>query len=112
MTEKQPVYEAVTLDIIAELEQGTVPWVKPWFVALPYNAVSQRAYSGVNILLLWQVAGERDYRNRAWLTFRQAKELGGHVQKGEASVRIVYASTFKKTVTDEATKESGKVTRL
>jgi antirestriction protein ArdC len=42
--------------IIEELEQGTTPWVKPWQggdVGMPYNATSQRRYSGVNVLLLW-----------------------------------------------------------
>ena len=35
------VYDAVAERIIKELEQGTVPWVKPWKTTLPYNAVSQ-----------------------------------------------------------------------
>ena len=105
MPERTSVYEAVTRQIIAELEQGTVPWVKPWLVGLPQNAVSQRPYSGVNILLLWHESNQRSYRNRAWLTFKQALSLGGSVRKGEKSSRIVYASTFTKTVPDEVTQE-------
>ena len=30
------------------------------------------------------------------MTFQQAKELGGHVKKGEHGSPVVYASTFKK----------------
>jgi antirestriction protein ArdC len=89
--------------------RGVAPWVKPWAsaesVALPYNATSQRSYSGVNVLLLWIEAVAKGYRSSAWLTFKQANALGGHIRKGEKAAHIVYASTFKKTDTDPATGE-------
>ena len=98
------VYERVTEAILTELEKGVAPWVKPWSgggsSALPYNATSQRRYSGVNVLLLWGEALERGYRNPAWITFNQAKGLGGHVKKGEHGCAIVYASTYTKRVRD------------
>ncbi len=55
---KVDLYQEVTNEIITALEQGTVPWLKPWSspdrgLALPSNAVSGRLYSGINILLLW-----------------------------------------------------------
>jgi antirestriction protein ArdC len=103
------VYESVTNAIISELERGVAPWVKPWESAstasLPYNATSQRQYSGVNILLLWAATMVKGYRIPAWLTFRQANALGGHVRKGEKATHIVYASTFTKTDTDPKTGE-------
>ena len=70
------VYETVTERIVAELEQGVAPWVKPWKggarIELPRNAVSQRAYSGVNVLILWNEALHKGYRYATWLTFKQA----------------------------------------
>jgi antirestriction protein ArdC len=103
------LYETVTRRIVEELEHGTAPWVKPWTTGagsgLPYNAVSQYAYRGVNVLLLWMAAAERGYRSPAWLTFRQAQDLGGHVRKGEKAERIVYTATFAKTTVDEETGE-------
>jgi antirestriction protein ArdC len=90
------VYETVTNQILAELEQGTVPWVKPWTTRLPYNAVSQREYHGVNILPLLTTAMHRGYRHPAWLTFHQAKELRGSVKKGEHGTPIVYAASYTK----------------
>src|SRR5260370_39480585 len=47
----------------------------------PPNAVSNRPYSGCNVVLLWmaQAAG---YRTPRFLTFKQALELGGNVRKG------------------------------
>ncbi|WP_143485130.1 ArdC-like ssDNA-binding domain-containing protein, partial [Pasteurella oralis] len=55
---KLDLYQNVTNRIIAELERGTAPWLKPWNtpeydLSLPTNAFSGRTYSGVNILLLW-----------------------------------------------------------
>jgi antirestriction protein ArdC len=103
------VYESVTSAIISELERGVAPWVKPWesasTVSLPYNATSQRPYSGVNVLLLWAAATAKRYRSPAWLTFRQTNALGGHIRKGERAAHIVYASTFTKTDTDPTTGE-------
>ena len=103
------VYEQVTARIIAELEQGTVPWVKPWkgsgIADLPYNAATARRYNGVNVLLLWGTALEKGYRHAAWLTYLQAKTLGGQVKKGERATGIVYAgSSVKETKTGEEEK--------
>jgi antirestriction protein ArdC len=103
------VYEEVTNQIISELEHGVAPWVKPWSGGgnpeLPYNGVSQRQYSGVNVLLLWNQTFAKGYQHASWLTFRQAKELGGFVRKGEKAVHIVYASSFTKHETDQDTGE-------
>ena len=103
------VYERVTEEIVRELEHGVAPWVRPWSegssALMPYNAVSQRRYSGVNVLLLWQSALLKGYRSNAWLTFKQARTLGGHVRKGEHGRLVVYASTFTKHETDSASGE-------
>jgi antirestriction protein ArdC len=47
---KETIYERITGNIIAALERGVAPWVRPWAVSLPYNVVSGRHYNGVNIL--------------------------------------------------------------
>jgi antirestriction protein ArdC len=87
----------ITNRILAELEKGTVPCVKPWAVPSPYNAATQHRYSGVNVLLLWGAP----YQRPAWLTFRQAATLAGRVKKGEHATPIVYVSTITKTEGDE-----------
>ena len=95
------LYQEVTDRIIAEMEAGRLPWVKPWdtahaacAVGLPRNAVSGKSYSGINILLLWGAVIERGFPGQLWLTFRQAKALGGTVRKGERGTVIVYADRF------------------
>src|SRR5690242_1955988 len=98
--EHASIYEEVTSSIIAELEKGAAPWVKPWKGGIspsPRNAVSRRPYGGVNILLLWRASIERGYTNPSWLTVKQAQQLNASVRKGENGTRIVYMSSMKKT---------------
>lgn len=88
------IYQEVTNTIIAELEQGTAPWVKPWKSgscaggAMPYNASSGKRYRGVNIPLLMGTASV--YGSPAFVTFKQALDMGGHVRKGERGTTIVF----------------------
>lgn len=98
---RQPLHEEITRKIIAELEQGCVPWVQPWrsdgsgaAVGMPKNAATGRHYSGINVLLLWGAAIEGGHATQGWLTYRQARSLGGHVRKGERGTTIVYADRF------------------
>ena len=79
--------------------------------AVRYNATSQRRYSGVNVLLLWEAALTRGYRNPAWITFNQSNGLGGHVKKGEHATHIVYASTYTKRVRDATNGEESEERR-
>ncbi|WP_075995200.1 ArdC family protein [Salaquimonas pukyongi] len=98
---KVDLYQSVTDKIIAELEAGRLPWVQPWDgqhaacqIGLPVNAVSGKPYSGINILLLWGAVIEKGYPSQIWLTYRQAKSLGGNVRKGERGEIICYADRF------------------
>jgi antirestriction protein ArdC len=76
-----------------------VPWVQPWAnvsapLGLPKNAATARAYSGINILILWVACMERGFSTQHWLTFRQALKIGAHVKKGEKGTTVVYADRF------------------
>ena len=95
------LYDEITGKIIAELEAGRLPWVQPWgtaaakaSLALPKNAATGRAYSGVNVLILWGAVIEHGFPCQTWLTFRQALSLGGNVRKGERGTTVVYADRF------------------
>ena len=92
---RRDVHAEITQSIVAQLEAGTVPWLQPWkagarFSGMPRNYVSKRAYSGINVLLLWTAAQEKGYASSEWLTFKQAKEKGGSVRKGEKATTIVF----------------------
>jgi antirestriction protein ArdC len=105
---RKDIYQEITDRIIAELENGTAPWLKPWELrtkdgkplpafVMPRNAVSGRKYSGINILILWSVASEKGYADERWMTFKQAVELGGKVRKGEKSATIMFLKPCTKT---------------
>ena len=104
-TERADLYAEVTNRIVAELEAGRFPWVQPWrgtgdraagtaATGLPRNAATGRAYSGINVLILWGAVIEYGYPTQGWLTFRQALDAGGSVRKGEHGVTVVYADRF------------------
>ena len=76
------VYEKVTDQIIKKLEEGTIPWRMPFKAGgFPVNYVTQKAYRGVNTLLL--EPGE-------YATFKQIKDNGGKVKKGAKSKMVVF----------------------
>lgn len=87
--ERRDPYGEVTARITAALERGTVPWRHPWRVRGHRNAVSDRPYRGINLLLLGLVALEQEYDDPRWLTYRQAERLGGHVRRGQRGTQIV-----------------------
>jgi antirestriction protein ArdC len=81
------IYAIVTDKIINLLEQGVVPWRRPWTSAgLPRNLVSEKPYRGINHFLLSASKCVSPF----WLTMRQANELGGHVRKGEESTIVAF----------------------
>lgn len=95
------LYDEITARIIGELEVGRLPWVQPWSasgvaapLAMPNNASTGRAYSGINILILWGAVIARGFSCQSWLTFRQALSLGGCVRRGERGTTVVYADRF------------------
>jgi len=97
---KTDLYETVTATILAQLEAGAAPWVKPWAStgggALPCNATTGRTYSGVNIPLLWIAQQEGNFPSARWLTFKQAIDAGGNVRKGEKGTTVVFVSAMEK----------------
>lgn len=99
-------YQAITDRIIAKLEAGEVPWKRPWrggTSVWPLNLKTKKRYSGVNVVLLGFCS---DFESPYWATFRQIKELGGHVKRGSKGTQIVYWNwTVKKFETES---EDGK----
>jgi antirestriction protein ArdC len=56
-------YQSVTDRIVAAIEAGTPPWVRPWSVSdqRPNNAATNRLYRGINSLLLGLEAQAQGY---------------------------------------------------
>ena len=95
---KRDLYAEVSTRIVAELEQGAAPWIKPWSTTAgmntPCNAATNRPYSGCNVVLLW-MAANAGYRTPRYLTFKQALELGGNVRKGQHGYTVFFVKQLQ-----------------
>jgi antirestriction protein ArdC len=114
MTTRIDLYTRVTNAIIADLEQGVRPWLKPWNaehadgrITRPLRAGGQ-PYNGINVLMLWTSAMNQNFSAPIWMTFKQAKELKGNVRKDSKGTLVVYADRITKTETDENGEENGR----
>jgi antirestriction protein ArdC len=95
------VAEIIVKQLIDTVDQtGLLPWQRPWTSAGRPRNVSGRPYRGINTLLL-ATAGYEDPR---WLTFRQAKELGGFVRAGEHGMPVVF---WKQTIVSQQEDDEG-----
>ena len=100
---KSDIYQRVTDQIVASLETGIRPWMKPWSGEHAAGRITRPLrgngvpYQGINVLMLWGAAMEKGYSAPIWMTFKQALDLGGAVRKGEHGSLVVYASTFSRT---------------
>lgn len=95
---KNDVYTSVTDRIIEALENGTVPWKKPWRTrGGPVNVKTARPYRGINVFLL-ALAGYDDPR---WGTYKAIKGCGGQVRKGEKGTRVILWKPVKPKGEDE-----------
>jgi len=112
ITTRADVYSRVTNKIIADLEKGVRPWLKPWNAEHAAGRITRplRAngipYKGVNVLMLWGEAVDKGYACPIWMTYRQAVESGGQVRKGEHGSLVVYADRIKCTETDDKGEET------
>jgi antirestriction protein ArdC len=112
MTTRTDIYTRVTDAIIADLENGVRPWLRPWNaehaagpITRPLRAGGQ-PYKGINVLMLWTSAMTQNFAAPIWITFKQAKELNGNVKKGSRGSLVVYADHIIKTETTEDGQES------
>lgn len=102
-TQRKDIHQLVTDRIVQQLEQGNIPWYKPWqgegaTLELPYNKVSQNHYNGINNLLLWCTAHEKQFASPEWATFKQWSENKETIRKGEKGTMIVYYDFLEKEV--------------
>lgn len=61
-----------------------------------HKATEAVASVGLNILMLCATAMTKDCSSSRWMTFSQAKQLGGHVRKGEKSATVVKYGTVER----------------
>lgn len=90
------IYEAITDRIISQLENGEIPWTKPWIGGNnsgAFNRVSKKSYSLLNQMIL-KHDGE-------YATYKQWSDLGGIIRKGEKAEIVVFWKIIEKTETKD-----------
>jgi len=103
------VYDIINQRITDLLEQGTVPWRKPWNAQsnMPRN-ISGREYRGINIFLL----ATQQYGSAYWLTFNQVQSKGGYVRKGEKSTPVIFWKWLDMRASEGEEAATGKIPML
>lgn len=90
MSASNKVYDIVNEKILAMLEEGNIPWRKPWnctAAGAPRNLISGKPYRGINAFLL---AADNRFTSPYWLTMKQANERGARIRKGEKSTLVIF----------------------
>ncbi len=93
------LYQSVTDKIVAGIEDKAVPWLaaKGIPTAWPCNGISGNTYHGINVPNLMAEMQE----DPRWCTFKQAKEKGWYVRKGEKGTDLFFWKLHEKTVPGE-----------
>ena len=98
MSETFDLHQQITDQIIRALETTNDDFVMPWHRAAatghPVNATSQRRYNGINAISLWVAAMNSSHPTPEWATFKQWRDTGAQVRKGEKAALIVFYKTF------------------
>ena len=91
-TSTEEYYKQFADDIITQIERGTAPWQKHWQPGenrMPKNFSTGARYQGGNALQLMVKRTGRAYGDHRWGTYRQIKEAGGQVRKGERGTTVL-----------------------
>ena len=76
-----------------QIEQGVAPWQKPWKPGeerLPKNIQTDKPYRGGNSVYLSVTQTAKGYSDNRWATYKQIKDMGGQVRKGEKATHVLF----------------------
>jgi antirestriction protein ArdC len=94
------IYAEITNRMIKEMENGIIPWKKPWMASgAAISHTTGKPYSLLNQMLLGR-PGE-------YITFKQVQAEGGYVRRGEKAHMVVFWKFLP--VIDEDTQEEKQV---
>jgi antirestriction protein ArdC len=111
-TRRDPMQEFADR-IVAELEKGVKPWVRPWNPELcggpqaPINATTGQPYHGINNLILGMHPLAFQTGDPRFLTYNQATDKGCQVKQGSKSVTGFFYKPLE--VEDDRAKEGTRV---
>ena len=93
-TEKRTDFrEELAAMFIKALEEDPIPFIRGWdfsSTGKPINEATGKPYKGINKLYLKIIEKSLGYGDNRWLTFRQIKEKGYHLEKGAKGAKVEY----------------------
>lgn len=95
---KQDAHQIITDKLVALIEKADGnAWEMPWHgqMVMPQNAVTKKGYRGVNVICLWMGQMANGYASSLWATYKQWRDMGAQVKKGEKSTPIVFYKTYE-----------------
>ncbi len=112
VTQNRDVHQHVTNHIIAAIEAGAGDWRMPWHRSStsygarsrPVNVTSGKTYQGINTVCLWAAAMANGYASQTWGTYKQWKDQGAQVRRGEKASPVVFYKQFETQDPDDDTK--------
>lgn len=112
-TTRRDIHADITNQLVAAIEADpghpTLPWRRGGgALHMPVNALTGKAYNGINILNLWVSAGARGYATPLWGTYRQWAERGAQVRKGEKSSLVIFYREFETNPDPDDAGDNGK----
>src|SRR5580658_8940910 len=98
--------------IVAELEKGVKPWVRPWDPQksggpqAPFNPATGKRYHGINVLILGMDIRAFQTGDPRWMTYQQAHEKHWQVRKGEKATAIFFTKQLGGKIPDSGEDET------
>ena len=107
------LHAEVTDQLIRAIEadpgRPELPWRKTGgALHLPVNALTGKAYNGINIVNLWVSAAHRGYGTAIWGTYNQWAERGAQVRKGEKGSLVIFYKEFEVDADPDDADDTGK----
>ncbi|MDY6037493.1 MAG: zincin-like metallopeptidase domain-containing protein [Eubacterium sp.] len=94
MNKKKTEYRDEVADMfIKALSEEPIEFIRGWnfsMTGMPENAYTDKQYNGINKLYLKIMEVKKGYGDNRWLTFKQIKENGYHLQKGAKGEKVEY----------------------
>ena len=110
---KTDIFERITNQIVQAIEVGAPDYSMPWHrtgksLDCPTNAITGRAYRGLNVITLWMDGHTAGFQTGQWATYRQWSEHGAQVRKGERGAPVFF---WQQRVDGDTEQDGGKQRR-
>jgi antirestriction protein ArdC len=109
VTKERNLYSEVTQRIIELIEQGTLPWQKPWNdYGLARNYATGHIYTGINYILMNNTGHTIPY----FMTYKQVQERGGLVKAGSKAHMVVYFTLMFRDENEKTVEQNEALIRM